>query len=165
MKNVLQKLIEIANKLDGNGHHKIANKIDDLLKQASDLSPEEYEKYYGKPMDTERLHRWQNQQGKKDVPKKSEMMIKNWGLVYYSNDPFTAPENRGFAIGGEIYGNPKFVDGYKVKTSKVTHIEQLPDGNFIAYTERSTYRLEEPNPEFLKMLETKGKTLKDVLDI
>ena len=44
-----KKIIKTANSLDQKGFYKEADELDCLLKSAVALSPEEYERYYGKP--------------------------------------------------------------------------------------------------------------------
>ncbi len=70
---MIKKLVALANKLDQEGFMEEANTIDNIIKSAIDMSPEQYEKYYGKEMDKERLEMWKVQN--KDKEKEPEGII------------------------------------------------------------------------------------------
>jgi hypothetical protein len=85
---MLEKLVILANQLDKLGLFKEADLLDELLKQAS-MSPEEYAKYYGKPMDMEKLKEWMALKHKsrptttKTCPKCNKQLV----FMYPGNDP------------------------------------------------------------------------------
>lgn len=54
---MLNKLLKLANRLDQLGFYQAADRIDELLKQAS-MTPQEYEKFYGAPMNFQQLKEW-----------------------------------------------------------------------------------------------------------
>jgi hypothetical protein len=57
---MLNKLVKLANQLDKLGLFKEADLLDELLKKAT-MDPDEYEKYYGRPMDEERLKQFEQE--------------------------------------------------------------------------------------------------------
>jgi hypothetical protein len=84
------------------------------------------------------------------------MRLENWGVVRDNYDPYRAPELRTVHLGGNVFGNPKFEDGERIYTSRLTEIQCNENGTFIATTQSgSTYELGLADPEFLRVLGVK----------
>lgn len=73
------------------------------------------------------------------------MRIENW-FVTRLGDMYTSPEMSSMLIHGEVYGNPKFIDGTYINTSRVITVE----GNKITTRSGSVYELGIPNPEYVQ---------------
>src|SRR5574337_381185 len=56
---MLKSLIVLANKLDNLGLFSEADVLDEIITQAAGMDPDEYEKYYGRPMDSDRLNQFE----------------------------------------------------------------------------------------------------------
>jgi len=75
---------------------------------------------------------------------------------------YTAPELKRWALHGEIYDRPGFIEGHHVITSPVVKIDV---GLETATTRTGTvYALGEPDSEYVKSLEANGKTLNQVME-
>lgn len=80
---MLKILITLANKLDKLGLYSEADTLDEILKQATGMDPDDYEKYYGRPMDADRLKQFEQEFAeehteKEDEPKKHNEYDDYW---------------------------------------------------------------------------------------
>lgn len=73
------------------------------------------------------------------------MRLENWSVVSTPISPYEAPELARMLIHGEVYGNPRFIDGEPVTTSSVQKIE----GNRV-FTRNSVYELGTPAPAYVE---------------
>ena len=70
------------------------------------------------------------------------MRLENWSVVSYY-------EEEGGSIHGEVYGNPKFIDGHHVVTSMVEAID--PVKRTVTTHSGSVYELGKVDPEWEKI--------------
>jgi len=52
------------------------------------------------------------------------MKIENWSLFQGEVDGYTAPELIPVHIIGEVYGNPKFTDGTRIRTACLEDVDR-----------------------------------------
>ena len=72
--------------------------------------------------------------------------IENWAIVS-PQDPYTAPELLRFSLKGEVYGHPRFSDGFEVTTSYIIG----SDGETITTKSGSKYELGKVKDEYEKL--------------
>lgn len=86
--------------------------------------------------------------------------LENWAVVACSHGPYKSPEQIGLALSGNVYNhpNPKNYDGREVITSELKLISGF---RRTARTENTFYELGEPHPDFVKYLDSIGKTIDD----
>lgn len=77
------------------------------------------------------------------------MKLDNWALVSIP-DPYKPPETMKQYLHGEVSGNPKFVNGSSITTSRFVGITRK-DGKYYGRTNSgSLYELGHVNPEYEK---------------
>jgi hypothetical protein len=79
--------------------------------------------------------------------------IEEWSTNTYGKDSYMAPELCFICLHGTIYNHPTKPDGSRVRTSRIIKA----DGNIIN-TENTEYELGKPDPEFIKWLNSQGRT-------
>lgn len=86
--------------------------------------------------------------------------LDNWSVNSKTLDPYKAPETGMICLVGIVKGHPggELSDGERITTSK---IESINLETKVAKTLSREYKLLEPDPEWLKWLESNGHKLED----
>ena len=73
------------------------------------------------------------------------MRLENWAIVFIS-DFYTPPEMRRQCLSGEVYGNPKFIDGDHITTSEI--VLRPTENDCVSTASGSLYELGEVSPAY-----------------
>ncbi|RLI71030.1 hypothetical protein DRO91_06060 [Candidatus Heimdallarchaeota archaeon] len=91
---------------------------------------------------------------KRYAPTETMVKIDNWSCVPVLDDPYKAPEQRGLALRGNVYGHPlkSIYDGALARTANIKEV----CGRKIK-TVNSWYKLGKIDPEYKKWLKKNYK--------
>lgn len=78
--------------------------------------------------------------------------LEQWSVAAASDDPYMAPERRGIALHGRVYGHGRFPDGSEITTSRVTKVE----GRLITTYSGNQYELGDIDQGYLQWMHEKG---------
>ena len=92
--------------------------------------------------------------------KMQTVKLENWAVVTFGHSGYQSPEQATVALTGNVYGhpNPKNHDGKEVVTSD---LKSISVARLTATTKNTVYELGTPHPDFVKYLESIGKTVED----
>jgi len=82
--------------------------------------------------------------------------IEKWAVVLAPGDVYTPPAQRDRALYGEVYGHPKFAEGFLVNTSVILGGSIKTAAGHVVKTESRDYLLGEPDPAYITWLEQQG---------
>jgi hypothetical protein len=86
--------------------------------------------------------------------RKGEVLLQDWFVRFlHLDDVYVAPECRHAVLAGEVYGHPRFPDGYPVKTSAVEKVE----GRLITTRGGTVYRLGRISKKYRAWLKKEGR--------
>lgn len=78
--------------------------------------------------------------------------LRAWAVVSTIVDPYAAPEVCGTSIEAAAYGHPRFEEGERIRTGRITRVVGRD-----VWTDRSHYRLVgKPHGKYVEWLASKG---------
>lgn len=82
--------------------------------------------------------------------------LKNWSVVKFYRSEYNAPEQGVVVLKGKVFNHNKIKDGEDIITSKVLKFNSL---TLSANTLNNSYKLEEPDQNWLNWLNTNSLNL------
>jgi len=77
--------------------------------------------------------------------------LHNW---FTKRSVWKAPEDNPIRVAGEVWNHPGFPNGHKIQTSSPTSFD--PQSRLLTTISGSVYRLEKPDPEWIKWMREQG---------
>jgi hypothetical protein len=78
---------------------------------------------------------------------KEPYLLENWGVGEINPSAYKAPEARTLVLTGRVMGNPKFMAGEYITTSRLICSLDMD----VVQTINSFYRLGDPDPEYERL--------------